>query len=99
MLRTASRGNTLGEAMPREEAMRRCVFAAALVMAACGPSDNGPGDTAFDWIDTTDSADPPVDVPADDASDPGVDPVVDGQGQFRVHLPSEVAPGDGLTAC
>ncbi|MBW2263188.1 MAG: hypothetical protein JRG91_14560, partial [Deltaproteobacteria bacterium] len=76
--------------------MRRFVFAAALVMAACGSNGDDHGDTAFDWIDTTDSLDPPVDVPTDDASDPGVDPVVDGQGQFRVHLPSEVAPGDGL---
>jgi hypothetical protein len=42
-----------------------------------------------------DTADPAGDVPAE-STDPGLDPVVDGQGQFRTHLPSEVAPGDGL---
>ncbi len=75
--------------------MRRFLLAVAIAVAGCG-SDGSGHDADFDWIDTTDPADQPVDVPADDATDPGVDPVVDGQGQLRVHLPSEVAPGDGL---
>jgi len=76
--------------------MRAILFAAACVIAGCGSNGNDHGDTSFDWLDTAEPTDQPVDLPSDDGTDPGVDPVVDGQGQFRVHLPSEVAPGDGL---
>jgi hypothetical protein len=76
--------------------MRSCALAAALLVAACGSDGGSNGDADFDWIDMPDQADTGADVPDGDTTDPGTDPVVSGQGQFRTHLPSEVAPDDGV---
>jgi hypothetical protein len=73
--------------------MRLAATALALVLGACGGGE-GEKDGSFDWIDTSDPGEVPVDVPRDDAGEPDV--VVSGAGQFRIGLPSEAAPGQGL---
>jgi len=71
--------------------MRRLATAAALALASCG--GGGGGDASFDWIPDTAGEGDPLDG---DVPDVPTDPAVSGRGQYRFHLPSEAAPGDGL---